>query len=365
MRSGLIEACDLVGFPYAHGAAFQEVAQSVNSIILCRAPGIYATGLIEENYASKGFHNKAKTCDWGPMAGFVLADERFSKRVRQEGGFADQQADLLQAFQSGATTIFLFISDFRRMWLIAKGLIQEVAHANAADVTYRAVGGNVPYFAHGFDFRLLRLSGVPGATERVWLVQYRDTSNQWRPVEAVVDRDCPGNVRGTYRSATTADYDLFAVWPSRQSHRQAQGALDRRPVDLFTLDSVQPFVTDANLRREIKDNVIALEDPHRGNITFRIEDAAVRLNEALRRRGYTSGNMVHHSDEGGRPFMTAVDLPAIGFFPNDPQSPYGIEDTNDLSRFIQVAHAFNYVTIINPGWLNQIVAAHRRTGYYR
>lgn len=48
MKFGLIDACDLVGFPYAHGCAFQEVADSTNNIIVSRAPGIYATGLIEE-----------------------------------------------------------------------------------------------------------------------------------------------------------------------------------------------------------------------------------------------------------------------------------------------------------------------------
>jgi hypothetical protein len=336
----------------------------VNAIILSRAPGIYATGLIEENYASKGYHNKAKSCDWGPMAGFVLADARFSKRVRKESGFAAQQGDLIKAFQHGATSVPLFISDFRRMWLIAKGLIHEIAQDDAGDITYRAVGGNVPHFAHNFGFKLLRLAGVPGSPEPVWLVHYRDASNQWLPVEAVVDRDCPGHVRGTYRSATTGDYDLFAVWPSRQSYREFNG-VDRRPVDLSALDSFSPFITDPQLQREIRANVNALENPNLGNITHRIEDTVVRLNEAIRRKGYTGGNMVHHSDEGGRPFLTDVDLPVIGFFPNDPQSPYAIENTNDLSRFIQVAHAFQYVTIVNPGWLNQIVTAHRQTGYYR
>ena len=63
MKLGLIYACDLVGFPYAHGGAYQEVADNTNNIIVSRAPGIYATGLIEENYASKSFYNQAKSCD--------------------------------------------------------------------------------------------------------------------------------------------------------------------------------------------------------------------------------------------------------------------------------------------------------------
>ncbi len=364
MKFGLIDACDLVGFPYAHGGAFQEVADSTNNIILSRAPGIYATGLIEENYASKSFYNKAKSCDWGPMAGFVLADPRFTKRVRLEGGFANQEADLIKAFQSGATTIFLFISDFRRMWLIARGLIQEINRAGADDIIYRAVGNRVPYFAHGFDFRLLRLSGVPGATEPVWMVQYRDASNEWRPVEAAVDRDCPGAVMGTYRSATTGDYDLFAVWPSKQSFDQGAAiGLDRRPVDPLTLFQLANSVADPALKRAINENVNALEHPGRGNITLRVEDTAVRLNTAIARRGYTSGKMVHHSDEGGLPFIDDIDLPLIAFFPNNATSPFGLESLFDLSVFIRVAHQYNYVTIVNPAWSGDIIAAHRAIGY--
>jgi len=298
------------------------------------------------------------------MAGFVLADPRFTKRVRLEGGFAKQEADLMKAFQSGAGTIFLFISDFRRMWLIAKGLIQEVAQTNADDITYRAVGNHVPYFAHGFDFHLLRLSGVPGAAERVWMVQYRDASNEWRPVEATVDRDCPGAVMGTYRSATTGDYDLFAVWPSKASFDQGAAiGLDRRPVDPFTLFKLANSVADPALKKAINENVTALEQPGRGNITLRIEDTAVRLNAAIARRGYTSGNMVHHSDEGGRPFIDDIDLPLIGFFPNNATSPFGIESQFDLSVAIRVAHQLSYVTIVNPAWSKDIIAAHHAIGH--
>lgn len=33
MKFGLIDACDLVGFPYAHIGAFQELADSTNNYV--------------------------------------------------------------------------------------------------------------------------------------------------------------------------------------------------------------------------------------------------------------------------------------------------------------------------------------------
>jgi len=73
------EAVIRTGMPMSHGHAFQQVANARDCVIVVRAVGRWATGLLLESYASKGFHNKAKSCNWGPMAGFVLVDPRFTK----------------------------------------------------------------------------------------------------------------------------------------------------------------------------------------------------------------------------------------------------------------------------------------------
>src|SRR5687767_8456368 len=72
-------ACQMSGMPIAHARGFQQVANDSRCMIASRSVGKYATTLILEGYASKGFHVKAKSCDWGPMAGFVLSDPRFGK----------------------------------------------------------------------------------------------------------------------------------------------------------------------------------------------------------------------------------------------------------------------------------------------
>lgn len=51
--------------------AFTLTADRVNSVVMSRAPGPAATGLIAAGQDLKGFYIKAKSCNWGPMAGFV------------------------------------------------------------------------------------------------------------------------------------------------------------------------------------------------------------------------------------------------------------------------------------------------------
>ena len=67
------------GFPPPHVGAFKRVAARNKMVISSRELNPLCTDLVLENYAAKGFHIKAKTCDWGPMAGFVLEDPRFTK----------------------------------------------------------------------------------------------------------------------------------------------------------------------------------------------------------------------------------------------------------------------------------------------
>src|SRR5579883_894520 len=98
------------GMPLSHGRVFQWVADLENCVISSRAVGKMATQLLLESYATKGFHNKAKSCPWGPMAGFVMADPRFTKNPDIIG----QRTDLYKAVADGGTDTPLYITDDRR-----------------------------------------------------------------------------------------------------------------------------------------------------------------------------------------------------------------------------------------------------------
>lgn len=80
------------GFPAKHGEACQEVANETDRIIVSRCAQEIGIQLLEENYASKGFGIKAKSCDWGPFAGFAMGHFQYSKFETGEERYKKQIA---------------------------------------------------------------------------------------------------------------------------------------------------------------------------------------------------------------------------------------------------------------------------------
>lgn len=68
----------------SHGAVIQQVADALNCYILFRECGPLNVKLIEEHYAMKSSRLHAKSCDWGPMAGFVCMDPRLNKKADEK-----------------------------------------------------------------------------------------------------------------------------------------------------------------------------------------------------------------------------------------------------------------------------------------
>ena len=79
MKTNKSHACAVTGFVEKHASACETVARQMEAIILFREPGAMARGLIEEHYCMKGFRIDTKSCNWGPMSGFVCVDPRLTK----------------------------------------------------------------------------------------------------------------------------------------------------------------------------------------------------------------------------------------------------------------------------------------------
>ena len=139
---------------------------------------------------------------------------------------------------------------------------------------------------------------------------------------------------------TTGDYDLFFLFARSSQYSPDKG--DRR------------MVSHAQLEQNIRTGAPAGEDPHLGNITPRIKAVRDQLNTAIQRRGYTGGNMVHHSDEGVRPFVEDVDLPVFAVVPGATQA-FGLEDIGYLRQFITEHVRGEYAPVLHPGWMKQLV----------
>ena len=337
-------ACDKTGIPMLHAAAFQEVANATGNVISSRAVGIYATGLILEGYSSKGFHNKAKSCNWGPMAGFVLDDPRFTKVGGTADGQQEQKNALIHAIEANAVEVPLYISEERRRWLQAQRLMSFIDRQSDS---YRVRA--VSPWGLTLDFKLVR-DKPEGAQEKMWAVLYRKTDRvsarqtaadgEWVPVMAMRDPFCSISA-ADYRAATTGDYDLFAVWARKANYRP--DTEDRRMVSHAALESAIR-AGSANTG----------EDAHLGNMTPRLHDLRARLNTAIMRRGYTGGNMVHHSDEGGRPFVGDIDLPIFAVVPGR-TACFCLESVPDLRQFVTAELDRAFAPVFSPGWMTQLV----------
>jgi hypothetical protein len=341
------EAYDLTGIPALHGQVFQAVANATGCMIASRAVGKYATGLILEGYASKGFHNKAKSCNWGPMAGFVLADPRFTKAPE----IAKQADALRDAVHHGAKEVPVVISEARRRWLLRSNCMRPSSRSSSTHYYFAASPqGDAMLFVLKARF------DVPGAHGALmWSVHYARAEGRvsftrpdeaqkaakredYLPVLAMVDPFWRSRITITApRPPATTMFAIFA-----QAGQYGPDMYDSRMVAHAQLE--------ANIRKRLPNTG---EDEHKGNMTPRIRRIRHLLNAGFVRAGYTGGNMVHHSDEGGRPFVNEVDLPVFAVIPGQ-AAAYGIESVEDLRAFISV-ELQGFAPVFNPGWMKQLV----------
>ncbi|WP_395740598.1 anthrax toxin-like adenylyl cyclase domain-containing protein [Prosthecobacter sp.] len=359
IKSTLI-ACEKSGMPLEHAPCFQEVANFTQCVIACRSVGKAATGLILENYASKGFHVKAKSCNWGPMAGFVLSDPRFTKRAGSREARETQRKDVHSALNGAnpATEFPVYITDDRRRHLEHHGYMVR-SGGTINEMIYKAS----PKGGKEMQFVLKRTMSGPGAGPlQLWAVCYgqaevalpssptapnRATSkSDLLPVMALVDPQCPGHLLNTYRSAMTGDYDLWAVFPKNVNYQPHY-------VDQRAVPGSNRFVLPIR-------NFTAHEDPHMGNMTPRVSRVKDYLNQRLYVAGYRGGDMVHHSDEAGRPLVTDVELEFIAFIPGESQARF-IENITDLKMFFTEVFPQYHITF-NPGWQRQLGFATTQQG---
>jgi hypothetical protein len=133
---------------------------------------------------------------------------------------------------------------------------------------------------------------------------------------ALVDPLCGRSVRGTYRSAMTGDYDLWGIWPASSKRNEKKYGKPRKvPYQPRGIDRRPVPQSD---RRPLSFKTFdKLEDKHLGNITGRGIQIKDKLNEAIRAAGYSGGNMVHHSDETGRPQVFEIEMEFIAFIPGE------------------------------------------------
>lgn len=126
------------GIPLDHAEVFLKVAKEHQVVISTRTPGPACGLLLEQGYDAKSFWVKSKSCDWGPMSGFVCLDPYLNKS-RSKGALDNIDAALKSltykdGYEDGknSTPIPIRINEERWQWLRIrreknkkKGLVSE------------------------------------------------------------------------------------------------------------------------------------------------------------------------------------------------------------------------------------------------
>lgn len=349
-----------IGMPVRHKDAFLTVACSrgMECVIIVRATGPTCLGPLEEGYDTKGYRIHGKSCDWGPMAGFVMRDPRLNKYGMGKAGFnRDKHREALYLDHEGqgwkASTTPLKISQRRVDWLKANGYI--AVQPKGPD---RLDGLATHPTGVSFYYSLIKEADLYGVyfdntrSDKKW-IQEKGTSvakyhpkygSSYEPMLAMTnpERHRLHNAEN-YKNAITGDYDLFAVWPFERGtggYDAAPGGLDHRP-----LGTVKGSVGKAerdNVDRLERDFTARGQGTKLGNITNRIYWVCQMVNSIVGR------SVLWHSDEAARPFLDDVDLPVLAFTP----AHYfvGIENIMDFKNFIRDCERRDIRVSLSNAW---------------
>lgn len=347
------------GFPRKHGDACQEVANESDRIIVSRCAQEIGIQLLEENYASKGFGIKAKSCDWGPFAGFAMGHFQYSKFETGEERYRKQ----IKFFESSGHTGFhnanihlemarpeiIRLTTNRLNFLLRKGKINIAPDiGDGARVTCAGPFGPVLFllkFIPGSDacWAFLHQSEPPEELKGL-AEKYQGTTGvdpkadwgKWTYVKGMVnllpeDR----NLADPAKNCVAGDYDLWGVFP-RKGSSMAKHGMDRQSrifagVNPNASQGIKNIVgqlqQDTLSRAPMRTNVQMVggqrqefkyqEDPELGNVSPLLFDTMSKLNRRIKSKGYLGGRMVHHNDDMGNPFRSDVEKQLIAFIPND------------------------------------------------
>lgn len=223
-RSGLLPG---------HVAAMQTIAEDTNVILMFRPVNPLSTGLLEEGAVAKGMHIKAKTSDWGPMAGFIPSDPRLSKKWKTylSGGSPALISD--QMTGEVATSFFVrrLVLAPDRLRYLSSDDIQLIQLPAGRSINNPAEGLPITILARDadrnpgdyFEFRLI------AKDDGNYWVNYRmkkpegQPPEPWAPVQVLHAYVGAGKMdsdtidRPYHLSPITADYDAFAYAPHLNS----------------------------------------------------------------------------------------------------------------------------------------------------
>lgn len=359
--AGFLE--NTIGMPVRHMQAFLSVARGEKCVIMVRATGPTCHGLLAEGYDTKGYRIHGKSCDWGPMAGFVMRDPRLNKYGMGKAGFnreKHQEAIVLDHEGQGwnASTTPLKISDARVAWLTARGLITVAAKGKDRLDGHATHPSGISFYyslirdgsLHAVYFDNTRIGKQWTQEKGDAVVRYHPKYGRtYEPMLAMTNPPGYGIASPEYLKAITGDYDLFAVWPFSGDYNPNPYGDDHRPLGTV-LGSVGKAERE-NVERLERDFTTSGQGTKLGNITPRIYLVCQLINSIVGR------HVLWHSDEAARPFLDDVDLPVAAFTPLG--NFVGIENISDFKAFISFCDKEGIKVTLSNAWAQDVTAKHK------
>lgn len=394
MKTDKAAACLRTGFGLEHANACEQVAHQFDAIVLFREPGEMAAGLIKDGYAMKGFRIDTKSCDWGPMSGFVCVDPRLTKNSifhekNKEWTSQALTGEIHEGFFGHVVDkdwvgdyMPIVISLARMNELKAMGKIiprkegaeyvgESTASKGDTVLPWRLVPvGNAsqPWLKGGTADQDYFVLCVNKSGPRPFVLQYPPGARavKFRGHEVILGLINPGTKDRGFKACVTADYDLFAIWPQAGARDQMAarhkvmgqiqagkgGQGQSLPSGVTRFDSI-----DERMNRK------GAEHHRFGAVSSRIMLVKTMINSALMTIGnYTGGNAIHHNDESGNFALAKGTLrdcfPLIGFMPMASPHPHGgpvpktflIESLPDFKELVLYARSVGYVELLKDEW---------------
>lgn len=341
------------GIVHKHLLPIQCLAKDLNCIISIRPVDKLATELIELGYPTKGLHIKGKSASWGPQAGFICEEQKFSKLENASHERIDKFNQQVQQciLDKYAVPIELVIPQKRLNTLLEKGVIEDLILENGDIYSFRAKGPSEKYYS----FTARKLLNYDGEDYEI------SYNNEPLKVLAPIKNALP----------FTADYDLLLVAP----HISDFGPQDNLSIpdvshcvfcrrmssyhDIFSIS--HELIQSYHIANIFYQN----EHPEIGNTSERINHLIDLINEKLVGQG---GKVVHHSVDCANPSTDLLtNYPATFALPTK-IGPFDeicvIKDNDELKELITEAKSAGYVIKTNPLWGDEFSKIHSRSFDY-
>lgn len=331
------------GMPAKHIEKTAEFAQANNLVIAFRPVEVWAKSLLaqggisengelsaEEDYPTKSIHIKAKSSNWGPMAGFIPVLKKFTKFSITEDASLDTLADQEQEGVAAllkdqiVAKVPLKLTAERLHELISNNLIEILNKSDGGAANIKLKNNFIVYSSdrnnRNIYFRVNKLINEDG------YIFYDENENI---VEVLADIKT--------KKPIISDYDLLFVAPSIEE-------LDSQDNMLRVLAPEQS--------KKIS-HYYSKMHPDFGNTTQRIIEKVIPgINQAL--KGESKAKVVHHgADEGNPEANPALNYPATVFLPYPIaglEPVLMVRNHKELAQLLKIIADANYCFKVNPLW---------------